>query len=83
MFGTFQPELPDQPIVYGLVDQPEFYSVLRHNTHYFSVLAEKARQCGWGAWLAGPGWLPGGPRLGDTSQLPAVPARGPASRSVR
>ena len=30
MFGTFQPELPDQQIVYGLVDQPQFWNPLKH-----------------------------------------------------
>ena len=30
MFGTFQSELPDQQIVYGLVDQPQFWNPLKH-----------------------------------------------------
>ena len=30
MFGTFQAELPDVAIVYGLVDQPQFWNPVKH-----------------------------------------------------
>ena len=30
MFGTFQEEQPDIQVVYGLVDQPQFWNPLKH-----------------------------------------------------
>ena len=30
MFGTFEWEREDEPIVYGLVDQPQFFNPLKH-----------------------------------------------------
>lgn len=30
MFGTFEWERDDEPIVYGLVDQPQFFNPLKH-----------------------------------------------------
>ena len=30
MFGTFEAEKPDVEIVYGLVDQPQFWNPVKH-----------------------------------------------------
>ena len=30
MFGTFEAEKPDVKIVYGLVDQPQFWNPIKH-----------------------------------------------------
>ena len=30
LFGTFEAEKPDVKIVYGLVDQPQFWNPLKH-----------------------------------------------------
>ena len=35
MFGTFHPELPDIDIVYGLVDQPQFFNAIKHQVRIF------------------------------------------------
>ena len=32
MFGTFAAERKDQKIVYGLVDQPQFFNPMKHQT---------------------------------------------------
>lgn len=34
MFGTFEWERDDEKIVYGLVDQPQFFNPLRHQVYY-------------------------------------------------
>lgn len=82
VFGTFQEEKPGEEIVYGLVDQPAFFNVLRHQLFYFPLLAAKTEAgCSWGdslkRWLYGPGWFPGLdlPRLGDTSAVAETPQR--------
>ena len=38
IFGTFQEELPEEDIVYGLVDQPMFFDVIKHQLFYFDLL---------------------------------------------
>jgi len=76
IFGTFAEEKKDEDLVYGLVDQPQFFNILKHNYFYFGLLHEKAKSFGsWKAWFYGPGWFPGLPRLGDVSGLPEIPKR--------
>ena len=41
IFGTFQEEIPEEDIVYGLVDQPRFFDVIKHQLFYFEILQEK------------------------------------------
>ncbi|TRY69032.1 hypothetical protein TCAL_01416 [Tigriopus californicus] len=75
MFGTFEWERPGEDIVYGLVDQPQYFSPMRHQIHYYVKIVEKANTMdNWSdklsAFLKGPGWFPGTPRLGDIMQVP-------------
>ena len=65
MFGTFQEEKQDEDIVYGLVDQPQFFNVIRHQLFYFPLLANKTSSAAGATmadhvrkWLYGPGWFP-------------------------
>jgi len=82
IFGTFQDEIPEEEIAYGLVDQPCFFDIVAHTTFYFGLIRDKANSCSsiidsLCAWLYGPGWFPdlGLPRLGDTSAVEKVPKR--------
>jgi len=82
IFGTFQDELPEEEIAYGLVDQPCFFDVVTHTIFYFGLIKEKANSCSSSmdslrAWLFGPGWFPdlGLPRLGDNEAVEKVPQR--------
>ena len=65
MFGTFQEEKQDEDIVYGLVDQPQFFNVIRHQLFYFPLLENKTSSAAGATradhvrkWLYGPGWFP-------------------------
>ena len=77
MFGTFIDELPDIPITFGLVDQPQTMNMFEKEFFYFRDLWNKAQSMdNWSdwfsTWLKGPGWMPGLSRLGDYSQIPEV-----------
>lgn len=41
VFGTFQDLRHDQPLVYGLIDQPQFFDVLKHQLFYFPGIQAK------------------------------------------
>ena len=41
LFGTFQEERREEEIVYGLVDQPQFFDVIKHQLFYFDILQTK------------------------------------------
>ena len=41
IFGTFEEERQDEEIVYGLVDQPQFFDVIKHQMFYFDILQQK------------------------------------------
>ena len=64
LFGTFQEEKQDEDIVYGLVDQPQFFNVIRHQLFYFPLLANKTSSGVTKTvdhvkkWIYGPGWFP-------------------------
>ena len=80
MFGTFAWEREDEKIVYGLVEQPQFFNPLKHQLFYFGKIIEKA--CSMENWLdrlsavfKGPGWYPGTGRLGDYTMVPEQPDR--------
>lgn len=82
MFGTFEPERPDEKIVYGLVSQPQSLNAVWLQVFYFRAIFEKALSMpSWGdtlrALFYGPGWVPGAPRLGDPSTFPDVKAPRP------
>eukprot|EP00095_Tigriopus_kingsejongensis_P011023 maker-scaffold109_size355148-snap-gene-0.15 protein:Tk11023 transcript:maker-scaffold109_size355148-snap-gene-0.15-mRNA-1 annotation:"transmembrane protein 195" len=80
MFGTFEWERQDEEIVYGLVDQPQYFSPLRHQIEYYINVLRKARSMDtWSdsvsAILKGPGWFPGTARLGDPMGVPEIQKR--------
>merc|ERR1712212_64218 len=60
-FGTFQDLRPDEQTVYGLIDQPQFFNVVKHQFFYFSVLLGKVEGGPWwqkmAVWFLGPGWV--------------------------
>merc|ERR1719225_1506700 len=74
MFGTFQDLRSDQQIVYGLIDQPQFFNLIKHQFFYFPVLLGKVEGGPWwqkiAVWFLGPGWFPGLPRMGDNNLCP-------------
>ncbi|KAK4321826.1 hypothetical protein Pmani_007453 [Petrolisthes manimaculis] len=79
LFGTFQEERDNEPIAYGLVDQPQSLNVMWLQVFYFRAVYSKARSMTtWGdtfrALFYGPGWFPGTPRLGDLDTFPDVKA---------
>jgi len=80
MFGTFEWERDDEPVVYGLVDQPQFFNPLKHQMFYYGKVIEKAQSMNtWTeklfAFIKGPGWFPGTPRLGDPMGVPEIQVR--------
>ena len=80
MFGTFAAERKDEKIVYGLVDQPQFFNPMRHQMFYYGKVFEKAASMNTimekiKALVFGPGWFPGTGRLGDPMGVPKVQDR--------
>merc|ERR1719495_1613419 len=79
IFGTFQDLRPDEQTVYGLVDQPKFFNVVKHQLFYFPALLDKVPDGTWSQKIAvffmGPGWFPGLPRMGDNNLVPEIPQR--------
>lgn len=63
LFRTYQPELPDQPPVYGLRSSVRTWNPLVVHLHYFGELLQKAAACERlgdkvGCFLKGPDWEP-------------------------
>jgi len=79
IFGTFQDLRPDEQTVYGLIDQPQFFNLVKHQFFYFPVLLGKVEGGPWwqkiAVWFLGPGWFPGLPRMGDNNLCPEIPER--------
>merc|ERR1711922_109573 len=79
IFGTFQDLRPDEQTVYGLVDQPKFFNVVKHQLFYFPALLDKVPDGTWlqkiAVFFMGPGWFPGLPRMGDNNLCPEIPQR--------
>ena len=80
MFGTFVWERKSEKIVYGLVDQPQFFNPLKHQAFYYGKIAEKVGMMdNWrdkmSAVFKGPGWFPGTPRLGNIEEVPEIQKR--------
>jgi len=80
MFGTFQEELPDVPIVYGLVDPVKSYNPLYVQLHYYQKVQQKWQSMdGWKnkfySLVKGPGWRPGSPWTGFMEEVPDVSGR--------
>nr|XP_045612906.1 alkylglycerol monooxygenase-like [Procambarus clarkii] len=77
LFGTFQEELPDQEIVYGILTQPDSYNPLYHQVFYLKLAMEKAWAMGsWREGLCslvkGPSWTPGSPWTGWDKDKPNI-----------
>ena len=80
MFGTFAEEKKDEKIVYGLVDQPQFFNPIKHQFFYLHSVLKKAKRMNslqdfLAAFLKGPGWFPGTSRLGDINAVPRIQYR--------
>ena len=82
LFGTFQEEKPQEEIVYGLVDQPMHFNVIKHQFFYFYNLYMKTDvNCtlvdNIKKYFYGPGWFPNLnlPRLGDNNLVEEKPNR--------
>ena len=80
IFGTFAEEKEEESIVYGLVDQPQFFNPIKHQFFYFHNVFKKAKSMdNWrdfvSAIVKGPGWFPGTPRLGDPNGVLEIPIR--------
>lgn len=80
IFGTFQAERDDEPVVFGLVGQLDDFSPIHVHFHHFIHIYRKFRvQIGcknkFKAIFYGPGWTPTKPdmRLGDPNDIPSVP----------
>jgi len=61
LFGTFQREQPDEPVIYGLTKNVESYNMWRVSTHeYRDIFHDIARSTNWrdrlGFVLRTPGW---------------------------
>ncbi|KAK8719837.1 hypothetical protein OTU49_013745 [Cherax quadricarinatus] len=77
LFGTFQQELPDEEIIYGILTQPDSYNPLYHQVFYLKMALEKAR--GMSTWrerlstlVKGPSWMPGSPWTGWDKDKPDI-----------
>jgi alkylglycerol monooxygenase len=63
LFGTFQEERDDEPIVYGVRGQLKSWNPVWANLHYYSVMARDSwHAASWRdklkVWIAPPGWRP-------------------------
>ena len=81
IFGTFAAERKDQKIVYGLVvDQPQFFNPMKHQTVYYEKVFEKADSMTtfmdkFKAFVYAPGWFGGPERFGDNMMVPEIQDR--------
>jgi len=65
VFGTFQPELPEEPVIYGIRKSLNSYNPFWANVHvYWSTLLDSLHAARWQdkikVWFKGPGWRPAG-----------------------
>ncbi|HWC95561.1 MAG TPA: sterol desaturase family protein [Candidatus Sulfopaludibacter sp.] len=63
LFGTFQEEREDEPIVYGVRGQLKSWNPVWANLHYYAVMAgDSWHAASWAdklrVWFAPPGWRP-------------------------
>lgn len=77
LFGTFEPEDPEEPAIYGLVHPVESYNIFWLQFHSWWYMFENIYHTkGWRNKLAipfmGPGWAPGKPRQGYIDEIPEV-----------
>ncbi|XP_042229779.1 alkylglycerol monooxygenase-like isoform X2 [Homarus americanus] len=79
LFGTYQDELPDQEIIYGIITQPESCNLIYHQIFYLKLAVGKANSMDtWDKWLCslvkGPSWVPGSPWTGWDENKPDIRA---------
>ena len=43
MFGTFEAEKEDEEIVYGLVDQPQYFNPFKHQVRVLLLFLDKEK----------------------------------------
>ena len=77
IFGTFEAERRDEPLVYGLIDPVDTFNPFYLQFFYLGKVWDKFRSSNGltnklKALFYGPGWMSGTPRLGLTSSLPEV-----------
>lgn len=77
MFGSFQPELREEKVIYGLVHPLANWNPLWVQFCHFSYMWTRFWEIpGLSNKLSflfkGPGWMPGKPRLGCPEDLPQV-----------
>lgn len=77
MFGTFEPEDPNEPSVYGLVHPVQSYNPFYLQLHHWWAMFRRMYHIeGWkNKFLVpfmGPGWDVGKPRLGHYHEIPEV-----------
>ncbi|XP_054162262.1 alkylglycerol monooxygenase-like [Oppia nitens] len=77
MFRTFEPEDPNEPVVYGLVKPVQSYNPFYLQIHHWiTIFKNMYHMDGWKNKLLilfkGPGWAPGKPRLGYLDDIPAL-----------
>ena len=78
MFGTFQPELCEEKVIYGLVHPLSTWNPLWAQIHHYVYMWKRlwTEKGGWSFRLQflfkGPGWSPGKPRLGLRKDIPRV-----------
>ncbi len=80
MFGTFQEELPEEEIVFGLVEPVNSFNPLYLQVFYVGKIYQKWKSMdGWKnkifAVIKGPGWRPGTPWTGNIDEVPDVSIR--------
>ncbi|CAL4115831.1 unnamed protein product [Meganyctiphanes norvegica] len=69
LFGTYKDEEPGNPVVYGIITQPQYHNPLKHQIFYLSDMVDKAllQDSWWNSLCAvfkGPSWEPGAPWRG-------------------
>lgn len=76
-YGTFEPEDPNEPVVYGLVHPVQSYNPFYLQLHHWYAMFRNMYHIPeWKNKLKvlfqGPGWAPGKPRLGLYEDVPDV-----------
>jgi len=78
LFGTFQAEKEEEPVVFGLVHNINtfdgIYCQLHHFYHIFMEKVPSMKTFGdkLKAIFYGPGWFPGTPRMGNLADVPEI-----------
>lgn len=78
LFGTFERERNGEEIYYGLVHNINSFDPLYIQIHHLKYIWQKFKEYAnikdkLSAFLKGPGWQPGLPRLGHYEDIPEIP----------